>query len=187
MLHGRERVGGLAALADGDDEIVRQEDRIAIADLATDLDRGRDAGDLFDPVAARHGGVRARSAGHEVHAAERLRELFGDAHLARDDVGGLEVDAAAQRVLDGPRLLVDLLEHEVLVAALLGLGGRPVDALGRTRDHRAVGDGGDGQAVAPEDGHLAVLQEDHVAGVREDGGDVARGEALAFAGAEHER
>ena len=41
----------------------------------------------------------------------------------------LEVHAPGEGVLHGLGLLVDLLEHEVLVAALLGLDGVPVEAL----------------------------------------------------------
>ncbi|MPN18547.1 hypothetical protein SDC9_165907 [bioreactor metagenome] len=39
----------------------------------------------------------------------------------------LMVDAAADRVLDGFRLLENLLEHEMRIIALLGGGGVPVD------------------------------------------------------------
>ena len=74
--------------------------------------------------------VGARAARHEVHALELLGELGRDADLLADDVALGQIDAPAQRVLHGARLLVDLLEHEVLVATLLGLRGRPVDALG---------------------------------------------------------
>ena len=137
-LHRGERVERLAALADGDDEVVSAEDRVAVADLAADLDDRRDARELLDPVAPGHRRVRARAARDEVHALDRLRELGGDADLLADDVALGEIDAPAQRVLDGARLLVDLLEHEVLVAALLGLGRRPVDALRRALDRRAV-------------------------------------------------
>jgi hypothetical protein len=44
-----------------------------------------------------------------------------------------------QRLRDGVRLLVDLLEHEGLVAALLGLLGVPIDLVDLALERRAVG------------------------------------------------
>ena len=85
-LHRDERVDRLAGLADGDHQIVGEEDRLAVAHLARELDDGGHAGDLLDPVAARHGGVVARPAGDEVDALELPRELGRDAHLVREHV-----------------------------------------------------------------------------------------------------
>jgi hypothetical protein len=96
-----------------------------------------------------------------------------------------EVDPAAQRGLDDLGLLVDLLAHEVLVAAALGLDGAPVDALGGAVDALARG-GGDGELARAELGHVAVLEEDHVAGVVEERGDVAAAEHFALAPADDE-
>ena len=59
--------------------------------------------------------IASSSSLREVQAAE-LGEAF------------LDDEAAAHRVLDRLRLLEDLLEHEVVVAALLDLVERPVDA-----------------------------------------------------------
>jgi hypothetical protein len=96
--------------------------RLAVADLAGQLDDGGDARELLDPVAAGHGRVGAGAARHEVDAPEAAGRLLGDADLVGDDVAGSQVDAAAERVLDDAGLLVDLFEHEVLVAAALGHG-----------------------------------------------------------------
>jgi hypothetical protein len=68
------------------------------------------------------------------HASSTTRLMafassVGEAHLGAVDVALLAVDAPAEGVLEGARLLEDLLQHEVLVAGLLGHGGRPVDAL----------------------------------------------------------
>ena len=144
------------------------------------------ARELLDPVAPRHGRVRARPAGDEVHALDRLRDLGRDPDLFGDDVALGQIDAAAQRVLDRARLLVDFLEHEVLVAALLGLRGRPVDRLGGAA-HRRAGDRRDLGPAARQRGHLAVVQEDDLARVRQHRGDVARAEHLALAQADDQR
>ena len=61
-----------------------------------------------------------------------------DAELAVDQVALLEHDPPAQRIFHGARLLEDLLEHEVLVAALFGLDRAPVDLARRALDRAAV-------------------------------------------------
>jgi hypothetical protein len=93
-------------------------------------------------------------------------------HLRGLEVARLEHHAAAQGVLEGARLLVDLLEHEVLVPPALGLHERPGDARRGALDLLA-GDLLDAVAAAADLGDLAVFEEDHVAGVGEERGDVA--------------
>jgi len=83
------------------------------------------------------------------------------------------------------RLLVDLLEHEMFVAAALRHHRAPIDAPRlavdlvageRLQTHRGGG----------ELRHLAVLEEDHVAGVAEESGDVAATEHFSLADADDE-
>ena len=74
----------------------------------------------------------------------------------------------------------------MLVAALLGGLGRPVDGRDRALDRRA-GDVGDGDAPRPDVRHVAVLEEDDLVGVGEDGRDIRGEEALAVAEADDER
>ena len=81
---------------------------------------------------------------------------------------------------------MDLLEHEVLVAALLGGLGRPVDGRDRALERRAV-DVGDRHAPRPDVGDVALLEEDDPVGVGEDRGHVRGEEALAVAEADDER
>ena len=96
------------------------------------------------------------------------------------------VHPAEQRVRDRLRLVGDLLEHEVRVAALLGGGGVPVDVVRPALGRRAV-EVGDRHAV-PGDRHDLVLAElDRVARVRDERGDVRPEEVLAVAGADHQR
>src|SRR6185437_12295959 len=89
-----------------------------------------------------------------------------------------------ESVADGAWLLVDLFEHEVLVAGFFGLHGVPGDALGFERERRAV-EAGEGDAGGSEDGEFAVGEEVDVAGVVEDAGDVGGEEVFAVTDAEH--
>ncbi len=112
------------------------------------------------------------------------RVCVGEVHLGEEDLAGVGRDAAEEGVADGARLLVDFLEHEVLVAGLFGLHGVPGDALGFEREGRAV-EVGEGDAGGGEDGEFAVGEEVDVAGVVEDAGDVGGEEVFAVADAEH--
>ena len=57
-----------------------------------------------------------------IFTCRKRGELGGrDIHLVEEDAAGLLADAAQRGVADGARLLEDLLEHEVLIAALFRL------------------------------------------------------------------
>ena len=74
-----------------------------------------------------------------LNVAERL---LRDVEVLEEDLAAVERDAAEDRVARGGRLLEDLLEHEVLVAALLRRDRIPQHALRRLRDRasRVVGE-----------------------------------------------
>ena len=76
-------------------------------------------------LATRPGVVRG-AAGDDEDLVDVAQVLVGQAHLVERELAGLG-EPAEQRVGDGLRLLGDLLEHEVVVAALLGGRGVPVD------------------------------------------------------------
>ena len=85
--------------------------------------------------------------------------------------------------LDGARLLINLLEHEVLEAAFFRHDGVPGDALGLALDLIAV-EVGDAHAMLGDDGDLAVIEEEEVARVVEERGDVTGYEVFVFAEAD---
>src|ERR1700738_4457597 len=108
---------------------------------------------------------------------------LGDLHLGEVDFAGVEGDAAEGGVADGAGLLVDFLEHEVLVAGLLGHDGVPGDALDFDGEMPGV-EVGEEDSGGGEDGDFAVLEEVDVAGVVEDAGDVGGEEELSVAEAD---
>ena len=87
---------------------------------------------------------------------------------------------------DGLGLLVHLLDHEVLVAALLGGLDGPVDGVHRPLSGCAV-KAGDANVVAIEVGHVTLLEEDDPTGVGEHGGHVRGQQVLALTEAHDER
>src|SRR5688500_5754183 len=95
-------------------------------------------------------------------------------------------DAVADRLRDGLRLLVDLLEHERLVAALLGAFVVPVELEGIVLDDRAVGAGERGAGGGDLD-DVAVVWELDAPRLAEEGGSVRSEEHLALADTDYER
>ena len=108
-----------------------------------------------------------------------------DAQVVQHERAG-GVGAAEQRVGDGLRLVVDLLVHEGVEAALLGGGGVPVHGVALGLGGLAVEVGhGDRRR---RDGHdLVLAQLEGLLGVRDERGDVGAQEVLALAEPDHER
>ena len=178
-------VGGLARLGDRDDERPLVERRRAVAELGADVGPGRQPGPVLDRGRPDERRVVGAAAGDQLDARDRPQRLLEAGELV--DVDPVEpVDASGDRLAERFGLLVDLLEHEMLVAALLGRLGRPVDGRHRALE-RLAGDVGDGHAPRPDVGDVAVLEEDDLVGVGEDRGHVRGEEALAVAEADDER
>ena len=116
-LHRLDRVAGLARLRDADHERGLVEHRVAVDPLGGDVVLDRDARPLLDRVARGDTGV-IRGAGGEDDDAAQPTELVV-VHPETLELEAAVADAVTDRVGDGLRLLVDLLEHEGLVAHLL--------------------------------------------------------------------
>ena len=127
-----------------------------------------------------------RAARDDRDLLERAERLVGDIEVLEEDIAPVERDAAEDRVARGRRLLVDLLEHEVLVAALLRRDRIPEHSLGRLRDG-APGEVGELDARPRDDGHFLVAEKHDVARVREDGRDVGGHEELVLSEPDDDR
>ena len=158
----------------------------AVAVLGGDLDVHRDARPVLDQVPADQAGVVRGAAGHDVDPLD-AREggvVEAEADQLHRAVGA---QAVADRVPERRRLLVDLLEHEGLVAALLGGVLVPVDLLRRAGGELevAVPDGVDcrPRSTTTSSSSISMI----VAGLAQEGRDGRGDEALAVADAEHQR
>jgi len=98
LAHGRQRVGGLARLRDGDEQVPLADQRVAVAELGAEVDLDGDARDPLDEEFAHQGRVPGGAAGHQV---ELLQALGVDGDVLERDAGLLELQAAAQGVGDG--------------------------------------------------------------------------------------
>ena len=180
---GGDGVGGLAGLGDEQADGAGVGDGVAVAILAGVVDVDGEAGEALDHELSGESGVPGGAAGGDGDLGGVADLVVGEVEIVEVDVPGVEGDAAEGGVADGAGLLVDLLEHEVLVAGFFGLDGVPGDALDLEGQGPAFevreGDSGEG-----EDGELAVGEEVDVAGVVEDAGDVGGEEELALADAD---
>src|SRR5262249_36974136 len=136
-LHGVDRVARLARLRDPDHERVLREDGVAVDPLARDVELDGHTSPLLDDVAPGDRGV-VRGTARDDHDAAEIPDL-ALLHAEGIEPQLVATDAVADRLLHRLGLLVDLLEHERLEAALLGALDVPVDLLrGRRRDLLAV-------------------------------------------------
>src|SRR5207247_9159393 len=154
------------------------EDGAAIAELGGDVDLDGEAGKLFDQVLADQGGVPGGAAGDEAEAVEAGGVAILEAELWDADVGRLEVQAFAHGVAEGLGLLEDFFEHEVGVAGLFGGLAVPGDG-GRAAAKGRPVERAQGDAVGGQDGELALVEDEDLAGLAEQGGDVGGDEHLA--------
>ena len=181
-----QRVGGLAGLADRHHQRGVGQDRVAVAELGGQLDLDRDPGPVLDGVLRDHAGVERRAAGDDDDLVDVAQVLVGQPHLVELQLAPLAAPAE-QRVGHRPRLLVDLLAHEPVVAVLLGRRQVPVDVVAAALGRRVPSKPVTRHAVAG-DRHDLVLAELHrLAGVLDERGDVGAEEVLALADADHER
>ena len=123
-------------------------------------------------------------AGDDHDPAQVAQLVVGEADVAELEVvaGG----AVGDRLGDGVRLLVDLLQHEGLEAALLGRVLVPVHLLDLALDRSAVGVE-QLRAIGANHDDLVVLEVLDRARLAEERGDRRGDEALAFADPDDER
>ena len=129
LLLGGDGVGGFAGLGDEEAEGGGVGDGVAVAVFGGVVDVDGEAGEALDHELAGEAGVPGGAAGGDGDAGGGAEFGLGDVHFGEEDFAGFERDAAEGGVADGAGLLVDFLEHEVLVAGFFGLDGVPGDAL----------------------------------------------------------
>ena len=142
----RQRVGGFAGLRNHDGQRVRPHDGVAVAEFAAVVHLHRNARQLLDHELAGQPGVPAGAAGDDLHLADAREFGRRDIHFIQEDAAALLRHAAQRGVAHGARLLIDFLEHEMLVAALFRQDGVPQDVLALAV-HRAAFEVGEPDAV----------------------------------------
>ncbi len=182
---GGERVRRLAGLADRHRERLLLVERGGVSHLVGVFHgRGKAQQPLEDLLADEACVIGRATRGHP-DPLDLAGELVAEADILEPH-GAVLVESARQGLGDHGRLLVDLLQHEVVVATLLGPLGVPIDVQDFAVDGLAF-DGLDHRTAGIDDDQLAVFDDEKVAGVMEDRRDVGCEERLVLAEADDER
>src|SRR5580704_13235028 len=129
-----ESVRRLAGLADGDDEGVLVQNRVAIAELAAVVHFHGDVREALNHELARQGCMPTGAAGHNFHVAKIPELILGDIHFIEEDFSRLLRNAAEQGIAHSAGLLENLLLHEMFEATFFRHDGVPGNVLrGRVR------------------------------------------------------
>ena len=164
--HGGHGVQGLAGLADDDDQGLGVHQRVAVAELRGQKHLHRPAQQPLQVVLAHHAHMVGRAAGDDVDLVEVPDLPGGELQIIQRHVA--VPDAGEHGLAEGLRLLHDLLEHEVGVAALFRRGhvpGHMLMLLLHRLEHIVV----DLDAVGGDDGDLTVVHIGDVPGVLDHG------------------
>ncbi len=127
----------------------------------------------------------SRAAGNDINLVEGIEIVCIPFELIHDDGLAILSNALAHRVADSLRLLVDFLEHEVLIAALLSSFGIPVDFENLLRHRLAVAIR-DLDSILRNDSKLTIVEDVRAARVRNDSWNIGSDEVLTFADTDDE-
>ena len=182
--HAGQRVRGLARLRDDHGKRVAAEGRPPVAELRGVHRTRMYARPVLDRELTQHRRVPRGSHAEQQHFSQPREVLVGGRELAEGNHTVI-CQAAAHGIRHCFGRLVDLLEHEVRVAALLGLAHVPVDVHQLRLDGRAV-ERGDLSPERRHRGHLAFTEHEDALGVRDDRSDVRSDVVLVIAETHHQ-
>ncbi len=128
--------------------------------------------------------MQRRAAADDVNVLDLTQTLVGQAVVLEQN--RVVLDTRLYGVGNRLGLLHDLLEHEVLVAALFRSGHIPRYGLNFLLD-RVAELVHDNYAVRTDDGNLVVIEDDVALGAADDGGDVRGDHVLALTDADNQR
>ena len=166
-----QRICGLARLRNRQNQAVRIETCGAIAEFTAVIDLGRQPGQFLQKKLAHQTGVPGRTARHQGHALDRIERGQLVREFAQRNLAGFLKDTTAHGIDNGLGLFVDFLQQKMLIAALLGRNRVPAN-MTRLALNRPAGEIRDRDTLTTYLGHFAVIQEEHPAGVIEQGGNI---------------
>ena len=176
---GGEGVGGFAGLGNGDDEVGRIDDGIAVAELGGLFDFGKDAGEVFDGVFSDEPGIHGGAATDDENAIEIGEFARIEVESGEKRVAAIGIEATAQSVTNGFGLLKDFFKHVVLISALFGGVSGPID-LGRRTGNGAGIERADIEFGSLDVSDVVVVEVDRLTGVLDNGGGVGGDDGAIF-------
>src|SRR5262245_16874296 len=108
-----------------------------------------------------------RPARSDLDVAQRTKLCFGNIHCIDEGAPGVDRNASLGRITHRPGLLINLLEHEMFVTALLGLDRVPVDALDMRLDLISFAIS-HSHSRAVHDRHFTIAEEKEITRMRKD-------------------
>ena len=183
---GGQGIARLAGLADDNHEAARIHQGIAVAEFTGNVRFHRDPGEFLQIVFADKTGVVRRAAGNDKDLLDAPQVRFRPVQLGEIDGSLFLAQAAAHGLADGLRLFVNLLQHEMLEAALFRRFGIPRDVVDFLIDGIAV------QVFNPDrvlrdDGNLPVAHDIRAARMANNRRNIGRNEVFPFAQADDQR
>ena len=181
---GRHGIQCLTRLADDDHQGLFIHNGIHIPELRGQSHLHRDTENPLQVVLAHHSHMVGRAAGHNIQLMDAAQIVFRQAEILQKHLS--VPDPGEYGPAHSLRLLHDLLEHEVLIAALFRRIHFPV-YVGDLFLHRLH------QVVIALDTvfgqhcHLAIIHISHIPGMADDSGNVAGQEAAALTIAQNQR
>ena len=168
VFQGFHGVQSFAGLGNGDDQLFRIGNHVAVAVFAGDFHVGRHFGDGFEPVFGGQRGIVGRTAGKDFDAVDIVEhfaciraEVFRFETAVQEDFGSIG---------DGARLFVDFFLHEVAVWAQLQRSQRQFGHFNCTFGLRTGFVEQFFDAVCVQQGDVAVFQVSDAAGKGDHGG-----------------
>jgi len=159
FLQGRQGIAGLAGLADDNHQRARIHQRIPIAELGRDVHLDRDPRQLLQIVLADQTGMIGRPAGGNRDFFDGGDLFPGPLQFVKGNGVVIFVHPGRHRIAESFGLFDDLLDHEMIVAALFRRFRIPVhfkDFFGYRRSLPV----GDPDRILGHDGHFAVAENE---------------------------
>ncbi len=185
LAQGREGISCLTALADHQGQGFFCHQWVAIAKLAGNIDFNRNPGMLFQQELANQSRMPRGAAGNDIDPVQGAEKIIFETQVFEENLSLLFPDPSGNRIGNRPRLLMNLLEHEVPVAILFRHDRAPGDGLRRLLDRSPI-ERGNRHALRGKDHQLAIFEENHLLGVRQHGRNVGGDEVFALPLADHQ-
>ncbi len=115
----RQRVGCFARLGNRNEQVVLPDQRVAIAELAPDIDLHRRPHHFLKEILADQPGMPGSPASHDPDPFHRCEFLRRESDVRQIGFSGFVGVPPAHGIENGLGLLVNLLQHEMRIPALL--------------------------------------------------------------------